>query len=854
MLTKVFLSLSFVDVHFVRAVYDRLPRGVAYFYEQSFENGEVLLSAMERSIATTSVFVLFASKQSLQSKAVLFELDEARTATVFGKGIKLLIFPTDSEVTYKDLPVWLQQRWLVKAGWSPSDIARYITTILLSPSNGLITQMQVRGRGGTSDRLDGIVARHLQKTKSMPVIYTLTGLPGIGRRTFANYYMTRSMASLPYLPFGPSFPLPIQADAADLYRALRSEITVASQREIEDDYNAFQTASDDDRNSELLRMLGHFWSLQQSVTIITSSGLFEDRGEPKAWVSRLLGSLPQEAIIFLVTNRHFNDDALTALGNAVQMRVDELSNDNIQTLMIHAANNMGIENFKISQPILSAIGGHPDVANAAVRLAAAKGLGILEKDPAQLMNIQYTILGETIDSSVLSADEKIILDILSWVPGLSAELLEETATAAAGFDEQRFNTATQSLLLSCLITVNGFIWAISPAIQQLYRRRNPTPKAVTDALGVVMAKAWSKIEGGGAFREDVFEASIFVQTMQGLPLPDNLKNLISPGFLSDLVRQNYARAKNSDDENDLKKVISLGTLAKDMRMSEAVREEILSTTTRAMIRAGDFESADDLIDFMIKKGYRSVTFLCGHKLRKQRQYPEAIKYLREALIESKHNRAVINELALSYMNNGDVRGLRDLFAEVGAKTIHDSAILTDFQIGLDLGHNRLPEVRAGIARLRSMTDDDGRSDRRSAQLLMKDQRYKEAKELLSKLLDQQSASKFLIRSLRAQAAAWDGDYKMSQRDIEAVQSMPGRRGVAARLEIELLVAQGLVDRAEELLGALTAFSPQDILLKAKLLEVKAELPTTGMAQAQRLKDQALELRVQVSRRQDRYEE
>jgi hypothetical protein len=49
MASKVFLSLSYVEAQLVRDVRSRLPVGPSYFYEQSFENGEELLSAMERA-------------------------------------------------------------------------------------------------------------------------------------------------------------------------------------------------------------------------------------------------------------------------------------------------------------------------------------------------------------------------------------------------------------------------------------------------------------------------------------------------------------------------------------------------------------------------------------------------------------------------------------------------------------------------------------------------------------------------------------------------------------------------------------------------------------------------------------
>ena len=116
MIPSIFLSLSFVDVKFVQAVHDRLPRGVARYFERSFERGEDLIEAMEKSLDASEVFVLFASRTALASYAVNFEIDEARHQKVFGKIKKVLIFPIEAGLTFGDLPHWMQRSWVPSAG------------------------------------------------------------------------------------------------------------------------------------------------------------------------------------------------------------------------------------------------------------------------------------------------------------------------------------------------------------------------------------------------------------------------------------------------------------------------------------------------------------------------------------------------------------------------------------------------------------------------------------------------------------------------------------------------------------------------------------------------------------------
>lgn len=308
---KIFLSLSFVDAGFVRDVHARLPRGLAYFYEESFENGEKILGAMERAVGDTSVFVLFASKTSVASMAVQFEIDQARSKAVFQKNVRLMVFPTDQDVTFRDLPLWLQQHWIAGAGWGASDIARYVTATILAPEGGLSGPPKVVGRGESLDRLDGIVSEHLSFRRAMPSVYVFVGLTGIGRKTFADYYLRRSLNADANRPFGPTFMLPTQADPVDLYRTIRAETSASvDPGQLAADFAAFQASSMDEQVAEIQRLFGHFWSLGQAITLSSSTGFFEDRGTPKDWVSRLISTTADSALLILISNRHFDEDVI----------------------------------------------------------------------------------------------------------------------------------------------------------------------------------------------------------------------------------------------------------------------------------------------------------------------------------------------------------------------------------------------------------------------------------------------------------------------------------------------------------------------------------------------------------------
>jgi tetratricopeptide (TPR) repeat protein len=279
-----------------------------------------------------------------------------------------------------------------------------------------------------------------------------------------------------------------------------------------------------------------------------------------------------------------------------------------------------------------------------------------------------------------------------------------------------------------------------------------------------------------------------------------------------------------------------------MQMGDATRENILSTVVHAKIRLGLFSDADVDIKLMSKLGFRSVLFLKGHSLRRQEKYPDAIKFLEEAVKEGKNSRASVHELAISYNKSSRVDKLRALLKSHGS-LVKDSSMFADFQIGIDLARGDLAAVEAGIINLRRMPEDEGRSDIRQAQLLMRRGAYRPAKELLTKLLTEANRGRFILHSLRALAASRDHDFGLARQDIDFIKRTPGRQTAVTRLEATLHAEQGNYEPAQKLLSQIRDKGPEDWLLQARIYELQAASPSTSISERKELLEKATELRV-----------
>ena len=262
MLPTVFLSLSGTDDNFVGKVHDLLPDGLAYFYPKSFANGENLIQAMDDRVPASSIFVLFASAESARSVWVNVEIDLARIEKIKRNNFTVLVFPIDTEVQPSDLPRWMRDYWIPRAGLSPRDVARYVRKKISTLSSDQLKAAQVFGRGGLVDKAVRDVQDAVFRHGESPNVFLLAGNDGIGRRTFSAEFLRRSFPALPDIQYGPVFNLPQFADIEDIYRYLRQEIeTDFSISGFTQDLKHFRDLGLEDQVEEVMICLDHFGDL-----------------------------------------------------------------------------------------------------------------------------------------------------------------------------------------------------------------------------------------------------------------------------------------------------------------------------------------------------------------------------------------------------------------------------------------------------------------------------------------------------------------------------------------------------------------------------------------------------------------
>lgn len=845
MLPNVFLSLSDSDAAFVNAVEEFLPDGLAHFYPKTFANGENLVAAMEKRVADSEIFVLFASRKSIDSVWVGFEVDRARLAKIKNPNVRLLVFPIDPTISARDLPEWMREFWVDGAGFSQRDVARFIRGVISEPPFGRQTG-KIYGRGALLDGVSRDYEDIVLKVSEAPNVFIFAGNAGIGRRTVEREYFRQTFSTLPLVNFGPTFPLAQFADLADLYRSLRQEVDQNFSPEgFAADLALFGDMNIEAQAAEVVRNLQYFGNLGQSTTFVTGNGIYEDRGTLKSWVPYLFRSLEAQRRIKLafISNRTIHDNELRDHPNVMQVAVPSIQERDIRALIIASAADFGVEPQLPNDTVIKAIGGHPGIAKTVASTLARKGPVIVNNDLQGLYKLQEDTLGESLTYDTLNGFERDILSVLSWVPQLNGNMLKDVVQTQTDATNQNFADTLDNLLRGCLVLNSGENYAISEPMRGLFRRKHGYgSEGLRTSFAAELRRRWDQAVQSRQLRTELFDAIVYMAALEGGTLSAEFRGLLLASTLQEVVRDTYNRGH--EDEAAFRQAVTWGALAKTMRMDETTREEILSYYVRAQTRLGDADALETL-KLIDSRGYRSRYYLRSFYVRHSGgDLQEAIRLLNEARTARKYMDRVIADLALCYQRLGRWRELSDLLREEERRVAGDPQLL-DLRIGMLISQGDYRAAEDAIEVLRTLPREGGRANARTARILMqRDGRPADAQRLLTRTLQSGGSGQLALRRLRAFAAAQAGDELTARRDAEFLRGRPGGVDTAARIEIHIALSGGHYARALELLAQISAVTVQDHLLRARILDVQSNDVATPLARAKTLREEAVALRAQ----------
>ena len=193
---KAFLSHSSKDKKsYVDIVANWLGKNDIVYDSVTFEHGEETLNEILKDLNQTELFVIFISNNSLESNWVQKEITEAKSKYDDGKIQKIFPIIIDNEITYHDerIPDWLRT-YNLKPIRRAKVAARRIQQKLRELS--WIKHPQLKKRQqifiGRNDKLEEFEERIHDFEKNKPTAIMVSGLSGVGRRTFLHKALNKT--------------------------------------------------------------------------------------------------------------------------------------------------------------------------------------------------------------------------------------------------------------------------------------------------------------------------------------------------------------------------------------------------------------------------------------------------------------------------------------------------------------------------------------------------------------------------------------------------------------------------------------------------------------------------------------
>jgi hypothetical protein len=216
---KAFLSHSSADKKsYVDIVASRLTQEDIVYDEVSFESGEQTIDEIIRGLDESTVFCLFISNKSLDSKWVRQEIDGASVRLASGSLKYIYPIVIDRGVAHDDprIPEWLRENYNLRLVTRPVIAARRIQQKLRQASWAKHPKIREREHAfvGRNKQIEAFERRFDDYSQLKPVLSVVGGPPSIGRRTLISNALRKLALTGPDKDF-PILPLDRHASIED---------------------------------------------------------------------------------------------------------------------------------------------------------------------------------------------------------------------------------------------------------------------------------------------------------------------------------------------------------------------------------------------------------------------------------------------------------------------------------------------------------------------------------------------------------------------------------------------------------------------------------------------------------------
>ena len=464
---KAYLAHSSEDKQYVEIVDKRLGRMHSEYDVKSFPPGFDFRDIIRNSLDKSNVFVLFASKKSLESTWVKFEIGEAEWQTIHEQIAGSIVIIIDTQIRPQDLPSWMQ-RCYAPTILNPRSAVHAIRNFMVQLE--VVPLAIFVGREIDMARFAAELSPDIEKES--PRVLILAGLAGIGRKTFGRHAINSYLS----MNAGPVFNVEETDTIDSLYLQLldySSDLT--SRAKLAQTIKSFHDLSDSEKGEEVARLLSEI-NKENIMPIIVDRGttgtLLDDSTNwyKYEWQTVLEGLTQyDDSYVILVQPRltYLSDipDGIQ-IPPIAQYRLGPLGTDAIELLLRETIRRE--ELFATTgqiKDIAPYINGYPPAAQLVIGYIRNYGFGPILADKGMLTGFLTRRFEPLLNSLQLSQKEEQLLRILAADLPLPFEAIQAILDCPAAEVAQ---IVRRLIDFNLVITIDSD-YAVSPPLQVAQR-------------------------------------------------------------------------------------------------------------------------------------------------------------------------------------------------------------------------------------------------------------------------------------------------------------------------------------------------------------------------------------------------
>ncbi|RYY84657.1 MAG: TIR domain-containing protein [Chitinophagaceae bacterium] len=646
-----FLSHASQNKALAEELYNRLGPNNSILDKYTFESGEKTLNQIFENLDRTDLFVLLISNSSLNSKWVDLEIRESKSKLDRNQIKRFLPINIDKNISYKDerIPKWISENYDLKPianlNIIVNKIKRQIREITIENNPKLLER--TKHFVGRNFLIEEFEDRFINIENIKPTLIVISGLEGIGRRTFLKKALEKNNQFKS--TYEPAIINLEQLDTIDEYII-----------KLDEGYNSYKkefiteliNLNIQEKLVHIRKSVLEYLNNHEFIFFVENGSLISRDGHIRDWFIELCNSPEFEnRITFcLITKYRPSKDQMFKLKyRVINQHITPLSDADKEKLFIRLMNDKEITFDETKKStVVSFLNGFPEQIIFTADLIAQEGIDNVIKMKNYITDFYDNKLVNQFINVIEEPYTRDVIVLLARFGTISRAYLKEIFLDHEKLEQTLDNLYTHGAFE--LVGMSKEFLKVNNALAD-YLSRN-----LVEVSSDITTKLTDKISSIINDTSDIPSYSDTLNTLkQGLISGHNIpKNLLLPSLVLKSISVLY-------DRQDYRQVISLANsvLENSSNIESRVVRDLHYYLCLAYARVKDPRFEDEIVYF----DYPEKDFLFGLYHRIKKNYSKAREHLTRAVKDMPNKIQARSELVLTLLGMEDYTSAESLAKE-----------------------------------------------------------------------------------------------------------------------------------------------------------------------------------------------